>query len=204
MKAKFYAQYEFDFGLSAKGTYSYNYLNFDFDGFEYTYDGYIYNEDTGEYETRPEWGNQNPWRERRKRNTVDQIAQFQLNYSKKWDNHFLSAIGVYERWSQNHHNMVVHTVPPNNYIPIMSFADQDLLIDEIYQEAREGYLAKLNYNYKEKYLLEVFGRYDGSFIFRDDSRYGFFPGVSAGWNISDESFMSNVKGKVLSGLKLRG
>jgi len=204
MKANFYAQYEFDFGLSAKGTYSYNYLNFDFDGFEYTYDGYIYNEDTGEYETRPEWGNQNPWRERRKRNTVDQIAQFQLNYSKKWDNHFLSAIGVYERWSQNHHNMVVHTVPPNNYIPIMSFADQDLLIDEIYQEAREGYLAKLNYNYKEKYLLEVFGRYDGSFIFRDDSRYGFFPGVSAGWNISDESFMSNVKGKVLSGLKLRG
>src|SRR5690606_30075517 len=176
MKANFYAQYEFDFGLSAKGTYSYNYLNFDFDGFEYTYDGYIYNEDTGEYETRPEWGNQNPWRERRKRNTVDQIAQFQLNYSKKWDNHFLSAIGVYERWSQNHHNMVVHTVPPNNYIPIMSFADQDLLIDEIYQEAREGYLAKLNYNYKEKYLLEVFGRYDGSFIFRDDSRYGFFPG----------------------------
>src|SRR5690606_11185758 len=46
MKANFYAQYEFDFGLSAKGTYSYNYLNFDFDGFEYTYDGYIYNEDT--------------------------------------------------------------------------------------------------------------------------------------------------------------
>jgi TonB-linked SusC/RagA family outer membrane protein len=204
MKANFYAQYEFDFGLSAKGTYSYNYLNFDFDGFEYTYDGYIYNEDTGEYETRPEWGNQNPWRERRKRNTIDQVAQFQLNYSKKWNDHFLSAIGVYERWSQDHHNMVVHTVPPNNYIPIMSFADQDLLIDEIYQEAREGYLAKINYNYKEKYLFEVFGRYDGSFLFDSENRFGFFPGVSAGWQISDESFMDNVKGKVLNSLKVRG
>ena len=203
MKANFYAQYEFDFGLSLKGTYSYNFLNFDFDGFEYTYDGYIYNEDTGEYETRPEWGNQNPWRERRKRSTIDQVAQFQINYSKKWDDHFLSAIGVYERWTQNHHNMVVHTVPPNNYIPIMSFADQDLLIDEIYQEAREGYIAKINYNYKEKYLIEAFGRYDGSFLFREDSRHGFFPGVSAGWNISNESFMSSITGKVLNSLKFR-
>lgn len=203
IKANFFAQYEFDFGLSLKGTYSYNFLNFDFDGFEYTYDGYIYNEDTDEYETRPEWGNQNPWRERRKRNTIDQVAQFQANYSKKWGNHFLSAIGVYERWSQNSNYMVVHTVPPNNYIPIMSFADQDLLIDEIYQEAREGYLAKINYNYKEKYLLEVFGRYDGSFLFDEENRYGFFPGVSAGWQISDESFMENVTGKFLSGLKFR-
>ncbi len=85
----------------------------------------------------------------------------------------------------------------------MSFADQDLLIDQIYQEAREGYLAKINYNYKEKYLLEVFGRYDGSFLFDEENRYGFFPGVSAGWQVSEESFMENVKGNFLSGLKLR-
>lgn len=203
IKANFFAQYEFDFGLSLKGTYSYSFNNFDFDGFEYTYDGYIYNEDTDIYETRPEWGNQNPWRERRKRNTIDKVAQFQVNYSKKFGDHFLSAIGVYERWSQDSHYMVVHTVPPNNYIPIMSFADQDLLIDQIYQEAREGYLAKINYNYKEKYLLEVFGRYDGTFLFDEENRYGFFPGVSAGWQVSNESFMDNVTGKFLSGLKLR-
>jgi len=204
IKANFYAQYETDFGLSLKGTYSYNFTNFDFDGFEYTYDGYIYNEDTGEYETRPEWGNQNPWRERRKRNTIDRVSQFQINYGKNWGDHFFSAIAAFERWDQNYQHMIVHTVPPNNYIPIMSFADQDFLGDEIYQEAREGYLAKINYNYKEKYLLEVFGRYDGSFLFDEDNRYGFFPGISAGWQISDEAFMENVKGKVLSGLKLRG
>lgn len=203
IKANFFAQYEFDFGLSLKGTYSYSFNNFDFDGFEYTYDGYIYNEDTDVYETRPEWGNQNPWRERRKRNTIDKVAQFQVNYSKKFGEHFISAIGVYERWSQNSNYMVVHTVPPNNYIPLMSFADQDLLIDQIYQEAREGYLAKINYNYKEKYLLEVFGRYDGTFLFDEENRYGFFPGVSAGWQVSNESFMDNVTGNLLSGLKLR-
>ncbi|MBD8488213.1 TonB-dependent receptor [Echinicola sp. CAU 1574] len=203
IKGNFYAQYEFDFGLSMKGTYSYNYTTLDFDGFEYTYDGYIYNEDTGIYETRPEWGNQNPWRERRKRNTVDRVGQFQINYGKNFGDHSVSAIAGYERWDQQSHYMVVHTVPPNNYIPIMSFADQDLLIDEIYQEAREGYLAKINYDYKEKYLVELLGRYDGSFLFAEGKRFGFFPGISAGWKISDESFMTNAKGKVLSDLKIR-
>ncbi|WP_215224397.1 SusC/RagA family TonB-linked outer membrane protein [Echinicola shivajiensis] len=203
IKGNFYAQYETDFGLSFKGTYSYNYTTLDFDGFEYTYDAYIYDEDTDTYNTRPELGNQNPWRERRKRNTVDRVGQFQINYAKNFGDHNLAAIAGYERWDQQSHYMVVHTVPPNNYIPLMSFADQDLLVDEIYQEAREGYLAKVNYNYKEKYLLELLGRYDGSFLFAEGSRFGFFPGVSAGWKISDESFMDDIKGNVLSDLKFR-
>lgn len=204
MKANFFAQYEFDFGLSLKATYSYNFLNHDFNGFEYTYDAYKYNESTGEYETDPSYGNQNPWRERRKRNTIEQVSQVQANYSKKFGNHFVSAIGIYEQWKRDFHNMVVHTVPPNNYIPLMSFADQDLLIDQIDQEARQGYTVKVNYNYKEKYLLEAFGRYDGSYLFYSDSRFGFFPGLSAGWQISEEPFMDNIKGTVLNTLKLRG
>ena len=203
IKGNFYAQYEFDFGLSLKGTYSYNYTTLDFDGFEYTYDGYRYDESTDTYITRPEWGNQNPWRERRKRNTVDRVGQFQINYAKNFGDHNVAAIAGYERWDQQSHYMVVHTVPPNNYIPLMSFADQDLLIDDIYQEAREGYLGKINYNYKEKYLLELLARYDGSFLFPPDDRFGFFPGISAGWKISDEPFLDNIKGNTLNDLKIR-
>ncbi|GAB3659356.1 TonB-dependent receptor [Echinicola sediminis] len=203
IKGNFYAQYEFDFGLSLKGTYSYNYTTLDFDGFEYTYDGYRYDEATDTYVTRPEWGNQNPWRERRKRNTVDRVGQFQVNYAKNFGEHNVAAIAGYERWDQKSHFMVVHTVPPNNYIPLMSFADQDLLIDDIYQEAREGYLAKINYNFKEKYLLELLARYDGSFLFPPDDRFGFFPGVSAGWKVSDEAFMDKIKGNTLNDLKIR-
>lgn len=44
-----------------------------------------------------------------------------------------------------------------------------------------------NYNYQDKYLLEVNGRYDGSSKFPKESRYGFFPSVSAGWNIAQEN-----------------
>ncbi|MDN3668520.1 TonB-dependent receptor [Echinicola jeungdonensis] len=203
IKGNFYASYDFDNGLTMKGTYSYNYTTLDFNGFEYTYDAYIYDEATDSYITRPELGNQNPWRERRKQNIVDRVGQFQINYNKNFGAHNVSAIAGYERWDQQSHRMVVHTVPPNNYIPLMSFADQDLLIDQIYEEAREGYLAKINYDYKEKYLVELLGRYDGSFLFPPDERFGFFPGVSLGWKVTDEPFMDNIKGNVLSDLKFR-
>jgi TonB-linked SusC/RagA family outer membrane protein len=65
-----------------------------------------------------------------------------------------------------------------------------------------GAFYRLNYNYKERYLVEFNGRYDGTSRFPQDSRFGFFPSVSAGWRISNESFMSGTSGW-LDNLKLR-
>src|SRR5690606_18818976 len=70
MNVNLTAQYDFNFGLKAKGLYSYNFTNEDFDGFEYTYKAYIYNPTTDTYEDRAPngalYGNQNPWREKHK------------------------------------------------------------------------------------------------------------------------------------------
>ena len=66
-----------------------------------------------------------------------------------------------------------------------------------------GGFGRLNYSYKDRYLVEVNGRYDGSSKFPEDQRYGFFPSVSAGWRISKESFW-NVSPKFISDLKIRG
>lgn len=57
-----------------------------------------------------------------------------------------------------------------------------------YERARLGYYGRAQYNYKEKYLAEFIWRYDGSYIFPEVSRFGFFPGFLAGWNISNEDF----------------
>ena len=54
--------------------------------------------------------------------------------------------------------------------------------------ARIHYYGRLNYNYKEKYLLEAVVTYDGSYTFPEATRYGVFPGLSAGWVVSKESF----------------
>lgn len=72
----------------------------------------------------------------------------------------------------------------------------------LYNRARLSYFGRLGYNFKEKYLAEFLWRTDASYIFPKDRRWGFFPGVSAGWRISEEDFFkSNVK--FMDNLKLR-
>jgi TonB-linked SusC/RagA family outer membrane protein len=66
-----------------------------------------------------------------------------------------------------------------------------------------GGFSRLNYVYKDRYLLEVNGRYDGSSKFPSDQRYAFFPSVSAGWRIAKEAFWK-VDPKVVSDIKIRG
>lgn len=64
-----------------------------------------------------------------------------------------------------------------------------------------SFVARLNYNYKHKYLLSLAYRTDGSSKFGADNRWGGFPSASAGWIVSEEKFMKAVK--PISYLKLR-
>ncbi len=197
------AQYDFKFGLSVKGVYSYNYMNEDYDGFEYTWDAYKYDPATDTYNTQPGFGNQNPWRERHKRNVISRYGQFQLNYNKQFGPHSISAVAAYERSDYENSYYVVHTIPTNNYIPTQYLSEQDYLSDEWTTEARAGYIGRLNYNYKQKYLVELLGRYDGSYLYAEDHRWGFFPGISAGWRLSEEPFLKDKLGTFLNDLKIR-
>jgi TonB-linked SusC/RagA family outer membrane protein len=71
-----------------------------------------------------------------------------------------------------------------------------------YNRARLGYFGRVGYNYKEKYIAEFLWRYDGSYIFPEDHRFGFFPGIMAGWRITEEDFFTdNVR--FIDNLKLR-
>ena len=65
-----------------------------------------------------------------------------------------------------------------------------------------GGFFRLNYAFKDRYLVEVNGRYDGSSKFPTDQQWAFFPSISGGWRISEEEFW-NVKPEVLSDVKIR-
>ncbi len=67
--------------------------------------------------------------------------------------------------------------------------------------ALRGAFYRLNYIYKDKYLVELNGRYDGTSRFPKDSRFGFFPSFSAGWRLSNENFMQDLTW--LTNLKIR-
>ena len=71
-----------------------------------------------------------------------------------------------------------------------------------WEEAIMSYYGRANYSYKKKYMLEGQFRYDGSSKFMKDNRWAFFWGASAGWRLTEESFMEGVRGW-LNELKLR-
>lgn len=56
-----------------------------------------------------------------------------------------------------------------------------------------SYMGRVNYDYKEKYLLTLTARYDGSSRFGDNTKYGFFPSAAVGWNLSSEDFLKSVR-----------
>lgn len=70
------------------------------------------------------------------------------------------------------------------------------------QDGRESYLGRIAYSYADKYLAEVVGRYNGSFNFPSNRRWGMFPSLSLGWRISEESFFKDHVSFV-DNLKLR-
>ncbi|MDR0757864.1 MAG: SusC/RagA family TonB-linked outer membrane protein, partial [Tannerella sp.] len=70
------------------------------------------------------------------------------------------------------------------------------------ETARQSYFGRAVYDYQGKYMLQATLRRDGSYIFQSDKRWGFFPGISAGWRLSEEAFLKD-RTDWLNNLKLR-
>ncbi len=64
--------------------------------------------------------------------------------------------------------------------------------DGYYKYAVSGYFGQIQYDYQNKYILKLNGRYDGSSRFPSNSRFGFFPSGSVAWNIMSEPFMASL------------
>jgi TonB-linked SusC/RagA family outer membrane protein len=129
-----------------------------------------------------------------------------VNYNKTFDRHdFKFMVGMETREGRgNNFNAFrrhyVSTVLPE----LFAGGDQDKNNNGgSYENARLNYFGRVNYNFSEKILLEFVWRYDGSYIFPQESRYGFFPGVSLGWRLSEESFWKEHL-SFIDEFKLRG
>ncbi|MEX2511912.1 MAG: TonB-dependent receptor [Cyclobacteriaceae bacterium] len=68
------------------------------------------------------------------------------------------------------------------------------------ESSRQSLLGRISYNFQEKYMIDFNARYDGSYVFPEGKRFGFFPGVSVAWVLSEE-FLQNAPG--INDLKFR-
>jgi TonB-linked SusC/RagA family outer membrane protein len=75
--------------------------------------------------------------------------------------------------------------------------------NDVYHLTNLAYIGRLNYDYMSKYLFEFSFRYDGSSMFAKDNRWGFFPGASAGWRVSEEEFWKNSSLNFINNFKVR-
>ena len=86
----------------------------------------------------------------------------------------------------------VHAIPTANALHLIDYETMDTYNDEGNEtEARLGWMFRGNYDYANKYQVEFSARYDGSWKFPPDHRWGFFPSASVGWRISEENFGRN-------------
>ena len=142
-------------------------------------------------------------------NTNNYNQSFVLNtyaeYEKKYKGiHYLKAMaGFNQEWSRYEwfsalaNNLLV----PNIWDLKATTGDQITNSNKQHVSLR-GVFYRLNYIYKDRYLLEFDGRYDGTSRFPKHSRFGFFPSASLGWRISKEPFMTDAV-NWLDNLKLR-
>ncbi len=142
-------------------------------------------------------------------NSSDQILNINTNNFLQYTNNFNDLHSLdflagtsYQKWNIISNSATGENFPSDAFKKIASAATKTGASSTASEWALVSYFARANYKFKNKYLLSVSGRYDGSSRFGVNNRYGFFPAASVGWIISDEKFLQNVQW--LNLLKLKG
>ena len=120
-----------------------------------------------------------------------------LNYKKtfaKWHN-FDALLGVsQETYRYDRLQGFKRNAPTSDLTEFAGYSPAGQTVDGFAWEwAIQSLFGRLNYNFKEKYLLEANFRYDGSSRFSPGNKWGFFPSASFGWRLSEEPFLEKVE-----------
>ncbi|WP_417444558.1 SusC/RagA family TonB-linked outer membrane protein [Joostella sp.] len=133
-----------------------------------------------------------------KTNTINNYYAFDAyaTYKKRWDNghHIEATVGYNQEWKEfDVTNSYVTDLISDDIVSLSNATGVPTVADDITDWALRSGFARLNYDFDGRYLISLNGRYDGSSRFSENDRFGFFPSVSAGWKISSESFMDDVR-----------
>lgn len=129
-----------------------------------------------------------------------------LNYEKKFGNHSISALAGTESFNDNYKaSGIAVSGLPKDYDAITidnASGNNSARVNGSYSQSRQySFLARLNYSFKDKYLLTSNFRTDGSSKFIKGKRWDYFPSFSLGWKMSEEPFLKSFD--FINSLKLR-
>jgi len=140
----------------------------------------------------------------------DRVFEWTVNYNNRWADHAVNAVAGYSYQDFNGQGFSAN----NSDFPVDGIKENDMGTGSYLVEGRAGmgswrnpwvklaaFFGRVNYSYLDRYILTATARYEGSSKFAPKNRWGFFPGLSAGWRISQEPFLSDVS--FINDLKLR-
>lgn len=179
--------------------------------FEYTFDKNIYDYSwyTGQYDyTTIQGGTSKSFADdylrKNKQHTNYNAINLYATYTRDFGPHNVKVMVGFNQESSYHETLDTYSYNQAvTDVPAMGSGTGTIKATDSYSEysVRGGFF-RVNYRFQEKYLFEFNGRYDGSSKFPKNSRFGFFPSVSGGWQIAEEKFMASTR-KWLDGLKIR-
>lgn len=200
-------------GLSVKGVFSYDptqintksfHVPFRYHVIDLSSTPYTYTEAVSLQEGA---GRPYTWLGLENRRQAHYTYQGYLNYNRSFGDHQLTGLLVAEA---RHNTEDWFGSRRNNFsveIDELSLGSSDRMDFDngglSYTGSEIGYVYRLGYSYKQKYMFEAAGRYDGHYYFAPGSQWGYFPSFSAAWRISEEQFLDDTD-SWLTDMKLRG
>lgn len=190
-------------GLSAKALLAYDYNNLYNKSWAKQFAHYTYDPAKEEYVK----GFYKPMTELNvdTENAFTPNQQYSLNYKNTFGKHDLSGLILWEmrNWRKDMQNgfrqfdvSVIDELDAGNTTNMSNKGSRSL-------SAHMGLVGRMNYAYDNRYLMEFSFRYDGSYKFAKDNRWGFFPAVLLGWRVSEEPFFKE-RISFVNNLKIRG
>ena len=184
-------------GLYAKTLFSYDYSVSNRNYYQKEYKQYRYDEATKQYST---FTRQSPDRITREAYfTTQLLSQTSLNYSRLFNSlHKVDGALIWEVQKREGDNFIAQrdlALQLPYLFAGVSLNQQGRMntgAGDFYENANVGLAGRLDYAFNDKYLAEFLFRYDGSSKFAGGYQWGFFPGGSVGWRISEEKFFKNA------------
>lgn len=176
-------------GLKARMLANYSFLSNQFDSRRLSPQLYVFDSATNSIITDPYTQTRNI--DRNFGNSDNSSIQLQLEYKKSIGKHNFQVNVNQESTLGYSPSIRIQGIPPANNIPYLPnqltyiTAFDDNISNYV---PRQGYQVRVNYDFAGKYIISGYGRYDGSSDYRPEQRWGFFPGVSAAYRISQEDF----------------
>ena len=192
-------------GLAAYASYDYSYFNRDQTNHKKMYNTYSYDKTTDTYTVAKLENGPNSTISRGSNYSRGTDMQVGLSYNRRFEDHSLDATGVYqETYSYWDDFTATRILKLNSEYLFAGEADgQTASGGRPGDRSQRAFIGKVNYDFASKYMIGLIARYEANSRWPKDSRWGFFPAVSAAWRISEENFIKN-NFDFISNLKLRG